>query len=154
MRRKVREPENVPAFESSDFKNQIIKDILYQIDYQTALRHDVVNVNEEEMADALLKLPTSILISWYLAYLFIRKELMYSGYELNGLKVLDKPLDTINDLMKKDSNTLHSPSRRLLLPGLWVTAKPGRHPYLSPAGLYSAVQGQQLARWRLMLQLA
>ncbi|MBN2011013.1 hypothetical protein JW960_16820 [candidate division KSB1 bacterium] len=102
MRRKIRAQENVPQSDNLDFKNEVIKDILYQVDYQTALRRQVVNVSEKEMKVGLKNLPTSVLLSWYLAYLFIRKELMYAGYELNGFKVLDEPLDTIRDFMKND----------------------------------------------------
>ena len=102
MRRKIRFPENAPLSETEDFKQDIIKDILYQVDYQTALRHDVVNVNEDDMIDELKKLSTSALISWYMAYIYIRNELMHAGYELNGFKVFDKPLDTINDIRKND----------------------------------------------------
>jgi hypothetical protein len=54
------------------------------------------------MIDELKKLPTSVLMSWYLSYLFIRQELMHAGYELNGFKVCDKPLDTIHELMNSD----------------------------------------------------
>ena len=60
------------------------------------------SVSEEEMASELKKLPPSVLLSWYLSYLFIRRELMHAGYELNGFKVLDAPLDTLHDLMEKD----------------------------------------------------
>ena len=102
MKRRIRAENNVFRTEEIDFKHEMVKDILYQIDYQTALRHNVVSVQEGDMIKELKKLPTNILISWYLAYIFIRRELMRAGYELNGLKVFDKPLDTIHDLMKTD----------------------------------------------------
>jgi hypothetical protein len=102
MRRKIRITEKVPLSESTDFKLEVIKDLLYQIDYQTALRHQVANVTEEEMISAMRQLPTSVLLSWYMSYLFIRKELMHAGYELNGFKVIDQPMDTIQEYMKQN----------------------------------------------------
>lgn len=102
MRRKIRENEQTSDPAGIDFKHEIIKDMFYQLDYRTALRRNVVTVTEEDMVRELKKLPTSVLLSWYLSYIYIRRELMYSGYELNGFKVLDVPLDTIHDLMEKD----------------------------------------------------
>ena len=102
MKRTVRIKDGVPSGYEFDFRTEVIKDLLYQIDYQTAYRHDVVTIESEEMVRELKKLPTSILLSLYFAYLYIRRELMHAGYELNGLKVLDAPLDTIHDLMTKD----------------------------------------------------
>ena len=102
MKRKIRLQGENPDTNSCDFKHEVIKDILYQIDYQAALRQNVVTVNEEDMIIELEKLPTSVLLSWYFAYLFIRRELMHAGYELNGLKVLDLPHDAVRDLMDKD----------------------------------------------------
>ena len=75
MRRKIRIEEKVPQTDSVDFKHEIAKDLLYQIDYQTALRHQVANVSEEDMLESLKQLPSSVLLSWYMAYLHIRKEL-------------------------------------------------------------------------------
>ncbi|MBN2012892.1 hypothetical protein JW960_26415 [candidate division KSB1 bacterium] len=102
MRRKVRIEEKVPQTDSLDFKHEIIKDLLYQIDYQTALRHQIANVSEDEMITSLKQLPSSVLLSWYMAYLYIRKELMHAGYELNGFKVMDQPWDTIQEIMNSD----------------------------------------------------
>jgi len=102
MKRKIRIKECIPQNEDFDFRTEVIKDLLYQIDYQTALRHKVVTVEASEMIDELKKLPTSVLLSLYFSYIYIRRELMHAGYELNGLKVLDMPLDTIHDMMAKD----------------------------------------------------
>lgn len=102
MKRKIRTKNDTSSSADLDFKREMIKDILYQIDYQTAFRQKVVTVKEEDMIKELEKLPSSILLSWYLAYLFIRRELMHAGYELHGLKVLDAPHDTIHDLMNRD----------------------------------------------------
>ena len=102
MKRKIRTKNECSLSADVDYKHEIIKDILYQIDYQAALRQQVVSLNEDVMIDELKKLPTSVLLSWYFAYLFIRRELMCAGYELNGFKVLDVPKDTIHDLISKD----------------------------------------------------
>jgi hypothetical protein len=102
MRRKIRPTDLNDDLDGIDFKNEVIKDMFYQLDYRTALRRNVVTVSEEEMMLELKKLSTSALVSWYLSYLFIRKELMHAGYELNGFKVLDMPFDTIHELMAKD----------------------------------------------------
>jgi hypothetical protein len=102
MKRRIRPDGVVESPDGIDFKFEVIKDMFYQLDYRTALRREVVTVPEQEMMHELNKLPTNILLSWYLSYLFIRKELMYSGYELNGFKVFDVQLDTIHDLMEKD----------------------------------------------------
>lgn len=102
MRRKIRDSDSMELFPQYDFKHEIVKDLLYQIDYQTAYRHKVVTVSEKDMVDELSKISTGALISWYLAYLYIRRELMHAGYELNGLKVIDMPIDTIHDKMKTD----------------------------------------------------
>jgi len=102
MRRKTRPNTDIYDPDGMDFKNEIIKDMFYQLDYKTALRREVVSVSEDDMINELKKLPTNILLSWYLSYLFIRRELMHGGYELNGFKVLDLPLDTIHDLIEKD----------------------------------------------------
>jgi len=102
MKRKIRENCEDLYDIDLDFKQEVIKDILYQIDYQTALRQKVVTVTQENMVEELHKLPTSVLLAWYFAYLHIRSELMHAGYELNGLKVLDIPNDAIRDRMQKD----------------------------------------------------
>ncbi|RMD93708.1 MAG: hypothetical protein D6814_15270 [Calditrichaeota bacterium] len=86
------------------FKHDLIKDILYQIDYQAATRNKVVDMSEEEMISELSKLSTRALLNWYEAFLYIRSELMFAGYELNGLKVIDRPIDSVKKLMEKDPN--------------------------------------------------
>ncbi len=102
MKRKTRDQDRVPAADDFNFKHEVIKDLLYQVDYQAALRQKVVTIDEAEMITALKRLPTNVILSWYFAYIFIRRELMHAGYELNGLKVLDVPLDTVHELMDKD----------------------------------------------------
>ncbi len=88
----------------TSFKHDLIKDILYQIDYQAALRHNVVDMPEKDMEAELEKLSTRALLNWYEAFLYIRRELMFAGYELNGLKVVDRPIDSIKKLMENDPN--------------------------------------------------
>lgn len=86
------------------FKQEIIKDILCQIDYRAAQRNNVVDLNYEDMAEEMRRLSTRALVAWYEAFLYIRSELMFSGYELNGFKVLDRPYDAIRKLMETDPN--------------------------------------------------
>lgn len=88
--------------EDSDFKEELIKDILCQVDYQTAERRNAVGMKQSELAEELRHLSTRALVAWYEAFLNIRRELMYSGYELNGFKVLNRPFDAINKLIKED----------------------------------------------------
>lgn len=102
MKRKVRISEDFEGVHHYNFKDDIIKDILYQIDYQAAYRNKVVSVTEKDMIKELGKLSTGVLISWYMSYIYIRRELMHAGYELNGLKVFDAPLDTISEVMSKN----------------------------------------------------
>ena len=90
--------------EHDAFKASVIRDILNQVDYQSALRRGVVEVSMEDMSKELESLSTRALIAWYEAFLFIRSELMFAGYELNGLKILDRPIDTIRKLMESDAN--------------------------------------------------
>lgn len=93
------------AVPSSDrFKQEIIKDILSQVDYQAALKRGIVDVLPAEIAKDLELLPTRTLVAWYEAFLYIRSELMFAGYELNGLKLLDRPADAIRTLMETDPN--------------------------------------------------
>lgn len=94
--------DEILAMEDQDFKEELIKDILCQIDYQSAVRHKVVNMSEEELAQELRRLSTRALIAWYEAYLHIRSELMFAGYELNGFKVLHKPFDAIRKLIAEN----------------------------------------------------
>ncbi len=88
--------------EDSDFKEELIKDILCQVDYQTAERRNAVGMKQSELAAELRQLSTRALVAWYEAFLNIRRELMYSGYDLNGFKVLNRPFDAINKLIKED----------------------------------------------------
>jgi len=88
--------------EDVDFKEELIRDILCQLDYQTAERKHAVEMNAVELAEELRRLSTRALLAWYEAFLHIRGELMFSGYELNGFKVLNQPFDAIKKLMKDD----------------------------------------------------
>jgi hypothetical protein len=88
--------------EDRDFKEELIKDILYQVDYQAAERKQAVTLNQAELAAELRRLSTRALMAWYAAFLNIRGELMFSGYELNGFKVLNRPFDAIHQLIKDD----------------------------------------------------
>lgn len=86
------------------FKQEVIKDILYQIDYRAAWRRGIVDLRQEELAKEMSKLSTRALVAWYEAFLYIRSELMFSGYELNGFKILDRPYDAIRKLIENDPN--------------------------------------------------
>jgi hypothetical protein len=96
--------DEVVGREDTDFKEELIRDILCQIDYQSALRKKTVQLDQAELTQELRQLSTRALMSWYEAFLNIRSELMFAGYELNGFKVLDRPLDAIDELMRKDPN--------------------------------------------------
>jgi len=63
-----------------------------------------VDMPEKDMEAELEKLSTRALLNWYEAFLYIRRELMFAGYELNGLKVVDRPIDSIKKLMENDPN--------------------------------------------------
>ena len=84
------------------FKREIIEDILSQLDYQTAFKNGVVDVNQKDIAKDLELLPTRTLVAWYESFLYIRSELMLAGYELNGLKILDRPANAVRKLMESD----------------------------------------------------
>ncbi len=85
-----------------DFKRKIINDILGHLDYQSAEESGVVDVRKEEFAQELERLSARTLIAWYEAFLFVRSEMMYGGYELNGLRIIDNPADVLRKLMKSD----------------------------------------------------
>ncbi|MGH7450995.1 MAG: hypothetical protein ACRENG_06605 [bacterium] len=86
------------------FKHEVIKDILCQIDYRAAWRQGIVDLRHDELAAELRQLSTRALVAWYEAFLYIRSELMFSGYELNGFKILDRPYDAIRKLIENDPN--------------------------------------------------
>lgn len=88
--------------EDNEFKEEVIKDIFFQIDYQSAVRNQAVEMTQEELAQELRRLSTRALLSWYEAFLHIRAELMFAGYELNGFKILNRPFDAIHKLIEKD----------------------------------------------------
>lgn len=92
------------AGDDYSFKKNVIQDILNQIDYQAALNRGVVDVDTREISAELQQLSTRALLAWYEAFLFIRSELMFAGYELNGFRVLDRPVDAIRKLMETDPN--------------------------------------------------
>jgi hypothetical protein len=84
------------------FKEEVIKDILCQIDYRAAWRQGIVDLRHDELAAEMNLLSTRALVAWYEAFLYIRSELMFSGYELNGFKILDRPYDAIRKLIESD----------------------------------------------------
>lgn len=85
-----------------DFKRKIINDLLSHLDYHSAEQNGVVEVRKEEIAQELERLSVRALIAWYEAFLFVRSEMMYAGYELNGLRIIDHPADILRKLMKSD----------------------------------------------------
>jgi hypothetical protein len=87
-----------------NFKEEVIKDILCQIDYRAAWRQGIVDLRYDELAEEMRRLSTRALVAWYEAFLYIRSELMFSGYELNGFKILDRPYDAIRKLIETDPN--------------------------------------------------
>ncbi len=78
------------------FKDDLIRDILCQLDYQAARRNGVVDMSETELSTELGKMSTRALVNWYEAFIFIRNELIFSGAEL------DRPQDSVRELMDKD----------------------------------------------------
>ncbi len=95
-----------PARRPNDdnFKEEVIKDILCQIDYRAAWRQGIVDLRHDELAAEMRQLSTRALVAWYEAFLYIRSELMFSGYEVNGFKILDRPYDAIRKLIETDPN--------------------------------------------------
>lgn len=85
-----------------DFKRKVINDLLSHLDYHSAEQNGVVEVKKEEIAQELERLSVRALIAWYEAFLFVRSEMMYAGYELNGLRIIDHPADILRKLMKSD----------------------------------------------------
>ncbi len=85
-----------------DFKRKIINDLLTHLDYHSAEQNGVVEVRKEEIAQELERLSARTLIAWYEAFLFVRSEMMYGGYELNGLRIIDHPADILRKLIKSD----------------------------------------------------
>jgi len=94
----------LPTDDRDNFKEEVIKDILCQIDYRAAWRQGIVDLRYEELAEEMRRLSTRALVAWYEAFLYIRSELMFSGYELNGFKILDRPYDAIRKLIETDPN--------------------------------------------------
>jgi hypothetical protein len=90
--------------EDDAFKQEVIKDILCQIDYRAAWRQGIVDLRHDELAEEMRQLSTRALVAWHEAVLYIRSELMFSGCELNGFKILDRPYDAIRKLMENDPN--------------------------------------------------
>ncbi|MCG3120060.1 MAG: hypothetical protein ALAOOOJD_02644 [bacterium] len=93
-----------PPDDSDNFKEEMIKDILCQIDYRAAWRQGLVDLRYDELAEEMRRLSTRALVAWYESFLYIRSELMFSGYELNGFKILDRPYDAIRKLIETDPN--------------------------------------------------
>lgn len=94
----------LPQDERDNFKEEMIKDILCQIDYRAAWRQGLVDLRYDELAEEMRRLSTRALVAWYESFLYIRSELMFSGYELNGFKILDRPYDAIRKLIETDPN--------------------------------------------------
>jgi hypothetical protein len=94
----------LPQDERDNFKEEVIKDILCQIDYRAAWRQGIVDLRYDELTEEMRRLSTRALVAWYEAFLYIRSELMFSGYELNGFKILDRPYDAIRKLIETDPN--------------------------------------------------
>jgi len=94
----------LPNDERDNFKEEVIKDILCQIDYRAAWRQGIVDLRYDELAEEMRRLSTRALVAWYESFLYIRSELMFSGYELNGFKILDRPYDAIRKLIDTDPN--------------------------------------------------
>lgn len=96
------QPASMPRLNEEDFKRRIINDILNHIDYQSAVQSGHVEVKKEEITQELLQLSTRTLVAWYEAFLVLRSELVYGGYELNGLRVIDQPADVLRKLIQSD----------------------------------------------------
>jgi len=96
--------QTLPDDDRDNFKEEVIKDILCQIDYRAAWRQGIVDLRYDELAEEMRRLSTRALVAWYESFLYIRSELMFSGYELNGFKILDRPYDAIRKLIETDPN--------------------------------------------------
>lgn len=96
--------EVLPNDDRDNFKEEVIKDILCQIDYRAAWRQGIVDLRYDELMEEMRRLSTRALVAWYESFLYIRSELMFSGYELNGFKILDRPYDAIRTLIETDPN--------------------------------------------------
>jgi len=96
--------ETLPNDDRDNFKEEVIKDILCQIDYRAAWRQGLVDLRYDELTEEMRRLSTRALVAWYESFLYIRSELMFSGYELNGFKILDRPYDAIRTLIDTDPN--------------------------------------------------
>ncbi len=96
--------ETLPNDDRDNFKEEVIKDILCQIDYRAAWRQGIVDLRYDELMEEMRRLSTRALVAWYESFLYIRSELMFSGYELNGFKILDRPYDAIRTLIDTDPN--------------------------------------------------
>ena len=90
------------ALNEHDLKRKIINDLLGQLEYHSAEQSGVVAVRKEEIAQELERLSARALLAWYEAFLFLRSELMYGGYELEGLRIIDEPANVLRKLIKSD----------------------------------------------------
>lgn len=91
-----------PRLTEEELKKRIINDFLNHIDYHSAVQNGLVEVRKEEIAQELLQLSARTLGAWYEAFLLARSELVYGGYELNGLRVIDQPADVLRKLIQSD----------------------------------------------------
>lgn len=98
----VEQAAQMPHLNEEELKKRIINDILNHIDYQSAVQNGLVEVQKEEITQELLRLSARALVAWYEAFLLVRSELMYGGYELNGLRVIDQPADVLRKLVQSD----------------------------------------------------
>jgi len=98
-------PDSIERHDEDEaFKKEVIKDLLSQVDYWTAWRHGVVEPHQEELAAEMRQLSTRALSAWSEAFLYIRSELLSSGYEMRGFKALPQPHDTIREMIDADPN--------------------------------------------------
>jgi hypothetical protein len=86
--------------ENDDFKQEVINDMIGQIDYQTAWQHGVVDLPGEELAAEMRRLSTRALIAWYEAFLYIRSELLFFGFDSYGFKAPDRPREEARKLIE------------------------------------------------------
>ena len=95
--------EAMPVIDDDETcKENLVREILNQIDYHAAWRRGHVDIAQTEIAEELRQLSARTLLAWYEAFLLNRSEAMLAGHELNGVKILDRPADTLRTLMEND----------------------------------------------------
>lgn len=93
---------NRAALNEHELKRKVINDLLGQLEYHSAEQSGVVAVRKEEIAQELERLSARALLAWYEAFLFLRSEMTYGGYELEGLRIIDEPANVLRKLIKSD----------------------------------------------------